>query len=867
MAETGLIRTPDQRVRVFVSSALQELAAERRAVRDAITGLRLVPVMFELGARPHPPRNVYQAYLAQSQVFVGIYWQSYGWVAPGEQMSGLEDEYRLSAGMPRLIYVKSPAPDREPRLAEMLNRIKDSGDVSYQRFSDPEELQSLVQNDLAVLLSERFEMAHAGAGQAQEALASALPAPATPLVGRERESEAASELVLREGVRLVTLTGPGGVGKSRLALEVAGRLGSSFADGVRFVDLAPVQRADLVAAAIAAGLGLRTSGGPLIADVKAYLRPRRLLLLLDNFEQVTVAAPLVAELLAAAAGLVVLVTSRTVLRLSGEHEFPVAPLPAPSAGSGGGPQLADLRQYASVRLFVERAHAAAPGFELTSENAEAVAEICRRLDGLPLAIELAAARSRLLPPQALLARLDDRMSLLTGGARDLPERQRTLRNTLDWSFGLLSPAGQALFSRLGVFPGTFDLEAAEAVGGAYGSAPTDQDQAEEIIDTLSSLVDASLIRDAERAGQPRFSLLETIREYARERLRESGQWKEAHDRHAAHFLKLAESARAGLEGPSQVAWLDRLEAEHDNLGAAISWLLDQDQPAPALQLGAMTWQYWWLRGHTEENARYGEVIVASGEKLPPGQLGYAQIGLGVLLILSGDKARAQVLFEQALALFRRLGDKRGTAIATGYLGHLAALRDDYGKARKLLTESLASPQELGDDVSIALMYNFLGQIPLRQGDNDAAARLFSQGLDAARRVPDRFPLLISLYDLARSSLAREDLTGAAGFLREGLSVASDAGDESSVGYYLQRLAALARQRDDPDRAVRLLAAADALLQAAGTGWLLAYAATAPPDNDTLPGLRSRMGDATFQQAWAQGAAMGRQRAVEYALQD
>jgi tetratricopeptide (TPR) repeat protein len=316
-----------------------------------------------------------------------------------------------------------------------------------------------------------------------------------------------------------------------------------------------------------------------------------------------------------------------------------------------------------------------------------------------------------------------------------------------------------------------------------------------------------------------------------------------------------------------VAWLDRLEAEHDNLGAAISWLLDQDQPGPALQLGAMTWQYWWLRGHTEESARYGEVIVASGEKLPPGQLGYAQIGQGVLLILSGGKARAQVLFQQALALFGRLGDKRGIAIATGYLGHLAALRGDDGKARKLLTESLASPQELGDDVSIALMCNFLGQVRLSAGDNDAAADLFRQGLDAARRVPDRFPLLISLYDLARSSQAREDLTGAAGFLREGLSVASDAGDESTVGYYLQRLAALARQRDDPDRAVRLLAAADALLQAAGTGWLVAYAAAAPSGDDTVPGLRSRMGDATFQQAWAQGAAMGRQRAVEYALQE
>jgi predicted ATPase len=594
------------------------------------------------------------------------------------------------------------------------------------------------------------------------------------------------------------------------------------------------------------------------------LRARRLLPL-DNFEQVTAAAPLVAELMAAAAGLVVLVTSRTVLRLSGEHEFPVAPLPTPSADPAGGPELADLRQYASVRLFVERAHAATPDFELTSENAEAVAEICRRLDGLPLAIELAAARSRLLPPQALLARLDDRMSLLTGGARDLPERQRTLRNTLDWSFGLLSPAGQALLSRLGVFPGTFDLEAAEAVGGARGSALAGQDQAEETIDTVGSLVDASLIRDAERTGSPRFSLLETIRDYARERLRQCGQWQEAHDRHANHFLELAESAGARLEGPSQVAWLNKLEAEHDNLSAAMSWFLDQDQPGLAHHLGAVTWRFWWFRGHTEESARYGEVIVASGEKLPPGQLGYAQIGLGVLLILGGDKGRAQVLFEQALVLFRRLGDKRGIAIATEYLGHLAALLSDYGKARELLTESLASPQELGDDVSIALMYNFLCQVRLSGGDNDAAARLFRQGLDAARRVPDRFPLLISLYDLALSSQARDDLAGAAGFLREGLSVASDAGDQSSVGYYLQRLAALARQREDPDRAVRLLAAADALLQAAGTGWLLAYVAAAPSDDDALPGLRSRMGDATFQQAWAQSAAMGRQRAVEYAL--
>jgi predicted ATPase len=685
-------------------------------------------------------------------------------------------------------------------------------------------------------------------------------------MGREWEAEAAGDLVIREGVRLVTLTGPGGVGKSRLALEVAGQLGPSFADGVRFIDLAPIQRADLVAPAIAAGLGLRTSGGPLITDVKAFLRPRRLVLLLDNFEQVTAAAPLVAELLAAAAGLVVLVTSRTVLRLRGEHEFPVLPLPTPP-DTAGGPQLADLQGYASVRLFVERAHAAAGGFELTSENAEAVAEICRRLDGLPLAIELAAARVRLLPPQALLARLDDRMSLLTGGARDLPERQRTLRNTLDWSFGLLSPSEQALFSLLGVFPGTFDLEAVEAVGGAYGSVPAGQDQAGEIIDMLGSLVDANLVREGDRAGQPLISLLGTIRDYSRERLYESGQWNEAHDRHAAHFLVLAESAAAGLEGPSQVTWLDRLEAEHDNLGAAMSWFLDQDQPERAHQLGAATWRFWWLRGHAEELARYGQAIVANGEKLPPDQLGYAQNGLGLMLIASGNRARAQVLFEQALALFRQRGDKLGIAITTGSLGHLTALRREYAQARKLLTESLPLHQELGNNVSVALLYNFLGQIPLSQGDNDAAARLFSQGLEAAHRVPDRFPLLISLYDLALSSQAGEDLAGAAELLREGLSVASDAGDDACVGYYMQRLAALARLAGDPDRAVRLLAAAEALLQTTGTGWLLAYVAAAPSDDDALPGLRSRIGDKAFQQAWAQGTVMGHQRAVEYALQD
>ena len=882
MAERDLIRTPDQRVRVFVSSTLQELAAERQAVRDAVTRLRLVPVMFELGARPHPPRQVYRAYMAQSQVFVGVYWQSYGWVAPGEAVSGLEDEYQLATGLPRLIYVKSPAPEREPRLAEMLTRIQDDADVSYQRFSDPSELQPLVENDLAVLLSERFVMAQpdGAAAAAAAPLAGALPVPVTPLVGRDQEAAEVGDLVVQEGVRLVTLTGPGGVGKSRLAVEVAGQLEPGFADGVRFVDLAAVPAAGLVVAAVAAGLGLSTSGGTLLSDLESYLRPRRLLLVLDNFEQVMGAAGLVAGLLGAAAGVVVLVTSRVVLRLNGEHEFPVPTLPVPETGTGA--DAADLLQYASVRLFAERAHAAAAGFELTTANAAAVAEIWRRLDGLPLAIELAAARVRLLPPKALLDRLDDRMGLLTGGPRDLPQRQQTLRNTLAWSFDLLSPAEQVLFARLGVFAGTFDLAAAEAVSGGPAAADlADPRQPGQVIDTLGSLVDASLVQPQTRSSEPRFKLLETIREYALERLGDGADWRVAHDRHAAYFLALAQPAAAELHDPGQLSWLDRMETDHDNLLAAMSWLVDQDQLESAVRLFWMTWQFWWLHGHSAELAGFEDKIAAGSEHLPAYQRALALTGTGFMLLANGDQARAQTLFEQSLPLYRQAGGRPGailTATVLGVLGRISALRQDYPGAAELLDQSQAVLSEAGTSelaadervqrlLTTALVRNFLGQLRLSQGDHDGAERDFTEALSAGRRTPDRISVLISLYDLALSSQARGDLTSAARYLREGLSVAAEARDETSAAYYLQALAAVARQQDHPERAVRLLAAAAALQQARGSGWLHAYVPRVPHDDGGLAVLRSGIGDAAFAEARAWGESIGGKRAVEFALED
>ncbi|HEY7023214.1 MAG TPA: DUF4062 domain-containing protein, partial [Ktedonobacterales bacterium] len=399
------IRTPDQRVRVFVSSTLQEMAPERAVARQAITHLRLSPVLFELGARPHPPQDLYRAYLAQSDIFVGLYWERYGWVAPNMDVSGLEDEYQLSGVKPKLIYIKAPAPNREPQLETLLNRIRDDDCAAYQRFTTPEELGELIENDLALLLTERFERAQqAQVAQAQVAQAQPVPAPPrrpqlpterSAMVDRERESADLHALLERDDVGLVTLTGPGGAGKTRLALHVAVEMEEQFPDGVYFVQLANLTSADQVASALVKAVDARESAGGALAALQDFLRGKRTLLLLDNFEQVVEAAPILAELLATCPQLTLLVTSRRALRLRGEQELPVATLGAPDPNADL--PLEDLAAYPAVDLFVRRAREAKPAFALTRANAKVVAQICARLDGLPLAIELAAARIKVLP--------------------------------------------------------------------------------------------------------------------------------------------------------------------------------------------------------------------------------------------------------------------------------------------------------------------------------------------------------------------------------------------------------------------------------------------------------------------------------------
>jgi predicted ATPase len=809
-----VIRTPDQRLRVFVSSTLEELAPERSAIRDAIEALGLAPVMFETGARPHPPRDLYRAYLEQSHVFLAIYWQRYGFVADGEVVSGIEDEYISAGGLPKLVYVKRPAPDQEPRLGALLSRVRLDDLASYKKFSTTDELRQLVRNDLALLLSERFEASNrpdAGRGDGSVRHDS-LPAAMTPILGRGPTVRTLSRLLVGDNARLVTLTGPGGVGKTRLAVEVGTRLRASFADGVVLVDLAPVSDPAQVAGTIAAALGVprTTSGGP-VNDIATHMAGRRLLLVLDNFEQVADAAPVLAEILSTTEGLRVLATSRRPLQIVGEHEFEVPPLSLPPAEPHHG--VAAIMRFDAVRLFVRRAKAVDPRFALSAANADAVAEICRRLDGLPLAIELAAARTKLLAPAALLARLDSRLGLLTDGARDLPERQRTLRGTIDWSYHLLEAREQQVFAQVSTFAGGFDLAAAQAVSGP-----------DEVLDALTGLVNASLVRTASQLGEARFDLLATIREYGLERLRDDPDRVAAHNRHAQYFRDLAEAAEADLYGPRQIDALRRMESNVDNLRAAVSWSLEHDRAEDAIRILKSTWLFWWLHGHVDEARAWTVRMVSAGSPLAARWRGWALSVGGAMAFASGDLVAAERLLEDAVRVFEQSDNHDGRELSMILLGQTLTLRGEFERAGRLLDDGLVLSRAQGNAWESAKQLNFRGQIPLLQGDTDRATEFFEQALRESRQVGERLLILTSLSNLALSRQSSGDLIRAEVLLDEGLVMAGATGDRASGSHFLDRLAALADARSDQVRADDLRAEAEQLREASGSSWLRAFAA-------------------------------------------
>jgi predicted ATPase/class 3 adenylate cyclase len=700
-----------------------------------------------------------------------------------------------------------------------------------------------------------------------------LPIQPTPLIGREREILAVGDLLTRDDVRLVTLTGPGGTGKTRLGLHVAAGLIDRFRDGAVFVGLAPIRDPDLVAPTIGRALGIHDLGNrPVLESLTTYLRDRRLVLLLDHFEQILPAAPVVAELLASCSSLRVLVTSRAPLHLRGELEFPVIPLALPAPGSQA--LASTVATSPSVALFVQRATDVRPDFALTDEIAAPVAEICRRVDGLPLALELAAARVKVLTPEAMLARLERRLPLLTGGARDLPERQRTLRDTIDWSYELLDEAEQRLFRALSVFVGGSSLEAIEAVRDPDDALSMD------VLDCVASLVDKSLVRQVDGPDrEPRFTMLETVREFALEQLEANSETELACRRHAEYFLEFAELARSHLRGPRGAFWLNRFETEHDNLRAAIEWgqamtdrsneAHDGDDAVARIELaariaGAADW-FWRLRGHLRQGKECVDRLLV---RASAGTTAHARALLvaGSLARQMGNQAEACLRTDEAVATWRALGDRDRLAEALARAAEVQGRLGALDRARALVEECLALSDDIrhqGDfDHPIVCVQALAAWAA---GDLDWARPLFEQSLDIGRADGDLHTIQFALRYLGLLARQRGDVEQARTQYREALTLAREFGDHSCMLYELAGLAYLAVDVENAEGAARLLATVGRLHEVMGV--TLAMTSGAGGFEESVAAVRIMLGETDFDAAWAEGRAMTLERAVAYALDE
>jgi len=1084
----GVILTPDQRVRVFISSTLGELAEERAAARRAIARLHLVPVWYESGARPHPPRSMYRAYVEQSQVFVGIYWQRYGWVAPGMEISGLEDEFRLAADKPMLLYLKRPAPEQEPRLAAMIEGIRAAGSVSYRTFATARELERLLADDLAVLLSESFAGAatstgppvslvgpgergaadlpagtvtflltdiegstrlwesvpeamevalerhnrllaeviggHGGvvvtsrgegdsffavfpsavsaveaAGACQLALngeawpvgaalrvrmglhtgearlrgsdqadhapinrcarvkaaahggqvlvtkttrdlvegrlgsglglrrlgefrlrdlaeseliyqlthadlpadfpplktihAGNIPLRAPSFVGRAEELRAIAQALAQS--RLVTLTGVGGVGKTRLSIEVASQTVGEYPDGCWFCDLGPARDGDTVLRIIAASVGAALRPGvSLEASITEHCQARQMLVVLDNCEQVLgPAAQLAGTLLRECPGVCILATTRQALDVEGEQVFAVGTLSVPEPAMTA----ERIAMSDAVRLFADRAAAVRRGFKLDPGSAQAAAEITRRLDGIPLAIELAAARVAVLPVPRIAALLDERFQLLTGGRRTSPERHQTLRATIDWSYDLLTGEEQQVFDCLGVFPGSFDLDAVAAVMGAQAGGW-------EVLDTLAALVSKSMvIPDQIHGPDARYRLLETLRQYALERLRQRGELDAVQRRHAQHFAAFAQQAGTALLGPDELGWRPRLRAEQDNIRAAVQWALGSHSPddggiavtiAASLAayavfeaagriaslvvrtvgraqgssreqriaiLGAAAFDAFQNRGDVQLAEQLARDALRDG--VTPGNPGVrAYSALIMSQTFTGRLPEAQATLREAMQSTELAGvSDYDRAAILGTSAASRALTGDIENARESADGGLALARRIGNPSQLAV--SLWTASLTRARDNPDEALAFAEQSFALTRAGASGSVLGHVLPIRAQLLARNgDASGAVRDLREAITYSQDKGDKVMLMVAFDRGISVFDSLGLAEPAALL---AGVVLH--GPLAVLSILPRAELDDRAvlLKRVRTLIGRTAYERAIAQGAAMNDNEAVIYAL--
>jgi predicted ATPase/DNA-binding XRE family transcriptional regulator/Tfp pilus assembly protein PilF len=641
-----------------------------------------------------------------------------------------------------------------------------------------------------------------------------LPIPLTPLLGRTEQVALVLQQIERSDIRILTLLGPGGVGKTRLALQVAMTLSDTFVDGVHFVPLTSIQEPGLIVAAIAHAFGVKDSGEEsLLNRLKQHLYRQQALLIIDNFEHLLEATPVIVEILEAAPRLKVLLTSRAALRIVGEHEFVVPPLDVPDLNRL--PTIDDLQNYAAIELFLQRARAVRPSFTLTLENAAAVAEICVRLDGLPLAIELAAARIKLLSPQALLARLSHRLANLTDISRDLPNHQRTLRRTIEWSYKLLDSNEQAIFRYLAVFVGGFDIAGAESVCNCVSDLPLD------MFDMVAALIDQSMLQHRQIGDEVRFVSLETIREYALEQLSASGDLNLLQRAHAQYHTNLAEQAEQALTGAEQTHWLNRLDQEHDNIRAALHWATHNQEVVLGLRLAASLWRFWYMRGYLREGYAWLQSLLAQSYALPQQEWAVrasAFHGAGVLAYVLGDYLQGTALFESALAIRRALDDRRGIAATLSNLGMIAHYRGDYERAKLMYEEALALNRELGDMRGTAISLNNLGISAKEQGAYAQATALISEGLVLFRALQDTRSVADLLNTLGQMASAVGDYSRSMQLCAESLQIFRSLADKPGITEALLNLGITACRQHDTDQAIELFEEALPLTRELADKW-------------------------------------------------